>query len=542
VTLTVADIDRWSPGAVREVFQAASARGRATLEASRQLSTLAVFDGWEGVTAEARKHANASIRQDLDAHGNEALVVARAADQAADGIEHVQSELRTLRDDAEKLHMTIDAMTNKVVPSSTFNGLPMEVVIAEGQLQPRLDAILAEANAVDHELASAINMAEGVAPIPPDAGPPVGPAGLTPTQRQSDANEETLREEKAKLDAHINDLQAQADRARAQGDQGRLQDLTGQLNAAKNRMAEFDSVDDALRRAPETYLAQLDIPSDPGQKVRAAVAVGNPDTAADVTVTVPGIGSTTRDSLPSMVTEARNLQQTAEEELRRLGRPGSVATIAWMGYDPPANVLNTTSPRDLWRTMGADRAQAGAASLAPYLQQVRANNPTAHLSLFGHSYGSLTASLALQQLNAAGLHPVNDAVFYGSPGLALENPSQLGLANGHGYVMRAPPGDDWIPEVAPLAPLHGWGADPYGGMMPELSSQAGISPDGVVRAGVESHADYPRAVTGPGGEQVLRMSGYNLAIIAAGIADSPDGGQQLVIAPTLLTPYPHPGR
>jgi hypothetical protein len=537
VTLTVADIDRWNAGAVREVFQAANARGQATLEASRQLSTLSVFDTWEGATAEARKHVNAGIRQDLDAHGNEALAVARAADQAADGIEHVQSDLRTLRHDAAELHMAIDAATNTLVPGA--NCVPTEAFIAEMQLQPRLDAILAEANAVDQELAAAINMADGDVAIPPDAGPPVGPQGLTPTQRKSDANQERVREERAKLQAHINDLKQAI--TRAGGDQNRLQDLNSQLNAAQNRMAEYDAIDDALTRAPETYLTQLDIPTDPGQKVRAAVAVGNPDTATDISVTVPGIGSTTKDSLPSMVGEARNLQRTAENELRRLGRSGSVVTIAWMGYDPPANTLNTTSPRDFWRTINDERAQAGATALAPYLQQLHTNNPNAHLSLFGHSYGSLTSSLALQQLNAQGLHPVNDAVFYGSPGLELNDPSQLGLANGHAYVMKAPPGDDWIPEVAPLAPLHGWGSDPYGGMMPELSSQAGTSPDGVMREGVHSHADYPRAVTGPGGEQMLRMSGYNLAVVAAGIADLPDGAKQLMMAPTLLNPRPHPG-
>lgn len=153
---------------MRTVFHAASARGQATLEASRQLDSLAVFDTWEGATAEARKHTNASIRQDLDDHGNEALAVARAADKAAGGIEHVQSELRTLRHDAAELHLTIDPLTNKVVPSSTFNGPPMEALIAEQQLQPRLDAILAEANTVDQELASAIDMAGGDTPIPPD--------------------------------------------------------------------------------------------------------------------------------------------------------------------------------------------------------------------------------------------------------------------------------------------------------------------------------------------------------------------------------------
>jgi hypothetical protein len=40
MVLTVTDIERWSAEAVREVFHAASARGNATLEASRQLSSL----------------------------------------------------------------------------------------------------------------------------------------------------------------------------------------------------------------------------------------------------------------------------------------------------------------------------------------------------------------------------------------------------------------------------------------------------------------------------------------------------------------------
>ena len=171
--LTVADIERWNAESVREVFHAAGARAQATLDASQQLSSLAVFDTWEGATAEARKHTNATIRQDLDAHGNESLAVARAAGKAADDIERVQSELRKLRHDAAELHMTIDPVSNKVVQDSTFNGPPMEALIAEMQLQPQVDKVIAEANAVDAELAAAINMAEGNAAIP------VGPASAT---------------------------------------------------------------------------------------------------------------------------------------------------------------------------------------------------------------------------------------------------------------------------------------------------------------------------------------------------------------------------
>jgi hypothetical protein len=169
MVLTVADVQRWNAGAVRDVFHAATARGNATLEASRQLSTLSVFDSWDGLTAEARKHTNATIRQDLDAHGQESLAVAQAAGKAADDIEKVQSELRTLQHDASELHMTIDPASNKIVPAEKMP--PMEAEIAEMQLQPRLDKVLAEADTVDAELAAAINMAEGNVPTGPPSAP-----------------------------------------------------------------------------------------------------------------------------------------------------------------------------------------------------------------------------------------------------------------------------------------------------------------------------------------------------------------------------------
>ncbi len=78
--------------------------------------------------------------------------------------------------------------------------------------------------------------------------------------------------------------------------------------------------------------------------------------------------------------------------------------------------------------------------------------------------------------------------------------------------------------------------------MPELSSAAGTSPDGVPRSGVAGHADYPRVGgIGPDGKPVLNMAGYNLAVIAAGIADAPDGPRQLEMAPTPDNPHPHAG-
>lgn len=72
--------------------------------------------------------------------------------------------------------------------------------------------------------------------------------------------------------------------------------------------------------------------------------------------------------------------------------------------------------------------------------------------------------------------------------------------------------------MALLALLHGWGLDPY--LTPgftELSSQAGFDPGGIWRDGVYAHGDYPRSFLDAAGQPQLRMSGYNLAAIAAGL-------------------------
>ena len=523
MTVSVADVDRWDAGDVREVFHATRSRAEAASEASNGIAQLPAFGSWGGDASEAAKDAIGKTRKDLDAHGNEALAVARAADRAAYDIEALKGRLANLRDRAHQLGMELDALSNTFIPATGSTMTEADAALALAELQPALAALLAEAAGIDDELAQAINMATGQTPIP-ESGPPVGPEGLTPTQVASDANEARLDEERAKTQAQVDQLQHQIDELARQtymtGDHStgaidRLNELSGQLTDAKNHLGELNAVDEALDKAPETYLTVFDPRTGTDKQVLAAVAVGNPDTARNVSVTVPGIGSTTKDTLPGMVTEAQNLQLEAQRQLRNAELPGSAAAIAWMGYDPPPNPLNTLSPADAVATMGDGQASAGAGSLSSYLEQVRANNPDGHLTLLGHSYGSLTSSLALQELNAQGVHPVNDVVFYGSPGLELTNPDQLGIGAGHAYVMRG--ADDPIAGiVAESAPLHGWGANPYGGMFPELSAQAGPDPGGVVRQGVESHADYARL----GSDNQLRMSGYNLAAIMAGLPDN----------------------
>ncbi len=160
MVLTLADIERWDAGSVREVFHAASSRAQAAQDAANGLAALPAFQTWGGVAAEAARAAIGKTRRDLDVHGKEALAVANAARSAADEIEHLKSELATLKAHAEHMGMEIDMVTGRVLPGRHIRD-PVEALLKEEQLQPRVDKIIAEANMIDFALANAMHMADG---------------------------------------------------------------------------------------------------------------------------------------------------------------------------------------------------------------------------------------------------------------------------------------------------------------------------------------------------------------------------------------------
>jgi hypothetical protein len=63
--LSVADIDRWKPGDVREVFHAARSRAEANQFARDGLATLPAFQSWGGVAADAAKNAVEQTRKEM---------------------------------------------------------------------------------------------------------------------------------------------------------------------------------------------------------------------------------------------------------------------------------------------------------------------------------------------------------------------------------------------------------------------------------------------------------------------------------------------
>lgn len=274
----------------------------------------------------------------------------------------------------------------------------------------------------------------------------------------------------------------------------------------RDRLADIAGIQNALK-TPDSHLIYLAKPDDPSQMIPAATAIGNPFTADRVSVTVPGVSSTTRQSLGTMTREAYGLREEAQDIGRRIGDHSSVSTIAWMGYQPP---LTLTSPDTL-----TDRlARVGAPKLESFLSDLSAgsHNPGHTTALFGHSYGSLVSGIALKD-GASSM--VDNVVLYGSPGFEASSPAQLGMNDHNFFVMSTP--DDPIRPIGGLAPLHGWGSDPnqiiFGDTdryrFPHLETQAGtvhLGGEDIYKTGASGHSEYGR-------DPMQRMTGYNLAMI-----------------------------
>ncbi|OBR98526.1 hypothetical protein A9W98_34970 [Mycobacterium gordonae] len=319
------------------------------------------------------------------------------------------------------------------------------------------------------------------------------------------------------------------------------------LNGTRS-LPDLQAVDKAVGGKPDRKLLLLDTQT--GRQAHAVVAVGDPDTATHVSVTAPGLNTTVHGAITGMSEEATNMRLEALRQLQ--STPGhaheTVSAIAWIGYDAPQIPGLDDSGRSLagaWGVSHDDLARTGACSLVAFYDGIGAahDGGPAHLTAIGHSYGSLTTGLALQQ---PGSHGVSDALFYGSPGIEAATPQQLQLQPGHVYAMETP--DDpiqltydappFVHAGAPLLPypfnvvaegglsvLDASGAGQFGpnpATNPEftrLATGPASVPDGRGGAinldGAHGHSDYPRQ----GSNNLPRTTGYNIAAVVAGLAD-----------------------
>lgn len=156
---------------------------------------------------------------------------------------------------------------------------------------------------------------------------------------------------------------------------------------------------------------------------RAAIAIGDLDEAEFVTYLVPGMFFGVESQLVSWTTMADELAAEQNTWLTRLGDDGSeAATVSWIGYDTPT-LVNVAS---------MELAREGRDLLTAAIEALHAQraDDEPFVSIFGHSYGSTAAMLAVEERDLG----VDALAVMGSPGSPARTASELHVENGNVWV------------------------------------------------------------------------------------------------------------
>lgn len=172
---------------------------------------------------------------------------------------------------------------------------------------------------------------------------------------------------------------------------------------------------------------------DDGRRVKAAVAQGDVDHAKHIATHVPGVGTTVEGGLDTYMRKTGNLRRAAAEEGHIPIQ--DVATIAWLGYDAPAD-------DDYLGIITPNLADAGSDRLAGFMTGLHESRQygagDAHMTLVGHSYGSTTSGMTATKVKRG---IIDDLILYGSPGMGTFNPSEINVDQAHRWVSGVPIGD-----------------------------------------------------------------------------------------------------
>ena len=188
---------------------------------------------------------------------------------------------------------------------------------------------------------------------------------------------------------------------------------------------------DGLPESPY-HLLYLDASGD--GDVRAAISVGDVDTAENVTTLVPGIGTTARaeeGGLSDLLGHAKAARNAAGAD--------NTAAVAWLGYDAPPGLgeISDDYKGHQWEYMNANRADEAAPALNSFHEGIhswhQSQGTDPNLTTAGHSYGSLVTGTALTSSKTG---VVDAATLYGSPGAHGDSVHDFNVPKDHMYVSR----------------------------------------------------------------------------------------------------------
>ncbi len=303
-----------------------------------------------------------------------------------------------------------------VVPGRRSDGRPV------GDHEARLAGLL--------PLLAAMRSAAGVRGSPPPHGSPPRVVQTWWSALTPDEQERMVRlhpSELGRLDGLPGAVRSQANEQQLAADLAALRARSALTDDERRWLRNCELVQQQLGRVRSDEdpfsLAQLTaqlLVFDPGAfgyEGRAAVVVGDLDTADNVAFLVPGLNSTIDSAMSSLTSSALRVTQDA----RRLSPYETTATVAWMGYDAPG-----------LGNVGSDGAafDGGELLLGDLLAVQASRVVQPHLTVVGHSYGSTTTGTMLRDHETG----TDDVVLVGSPGPDVEDAAELRVPAGHVFV------------------------------------------------------------------------------------------------------------
>lgn len=483
--------------------------------------------GWVAPATAPARAAHERLVRDLDAIVTQVTEVAAAVDDAVATLRAAQTELSAATAWAA-------AQGFRVAPSGAVSDtvcvepeLARDRGIALAEVGDRIRQALRAATHADAVLAAALDRAAAAAGSgasscaapallpPPSSGSPAEAAAwwrsLSPEQQaqvlaehpewvgNTDGIPAAVRDQanRALIDTYRAQLEAEAERLRADLDDnwfgGTFTHDDAALELVEAKLAGLDAIEEVLGRGNRQLLL-LDPTG--SRQLMAAVAVGDLDTADHVAVFTPGFTTTVAGSLESYDQDMESLRRAARQQSVQNGDGGTVAAVSWLGYEAP-QWSEWYKPGSDFVT-SQDSANTGGAALADFCRGIDASRDTdPNLTALGHSYGSTTTGVALQEDTG-----VDSAVVFGSPGLATDDVDDLRVPAGRVYALEA--------KWDGVADLGRFGTDPSRLDGLEHLSTDESQVDGRVLDPSSGHSAYLRVDT---------TSQYNIATVVAGLPE-----------------------
>lgn len=161
--ITLGDVARWEPSAIRNMFTAATEHGAAANDAADALTAVMNAVPWDSEAADAARAGAGRVAVDLRTHARECELVARAAAAAEQEVAAVKREWEDITHYAAEKHLDIDMATGAVTFET--NGLTQDQLkerqSAQREARDRIHRMMLKAVAADSELATAIKVASG---------------------------------------------------------------------------------------------------------------------------------------------------------------------------------------------------------------------------------------------------------------------------------------------------------------------------------------------------------------------------------------------